>query len=140
MNFLINFLGKIEYLLSILQGKGFGAARISLFFESKKALGFFNGSKKITVFDVGGNIGEYSEKILSLNQNSQITIFEPSKKNAKKLKYKFKDSKKIKIENMGINSKNGYFKLYYDKMGSPLASLSKKSFLGSSKKLRDTKN
>ena len=37
---------------------------------------------------------------------------------------------------MGINSKNGYFKLYYDKMGSPLASLSKRSFLGSRKKVK----
>ena len=136
MNFLINLLSKIEYLLSILQGKGFGAARISLFFEAKKALDFFNDSKKITVFDVGGNIGEYSEKILSLSQNSQITIFEPSKKNTKILEYKFKDSKRIKIENIGINLKNGYFKLYYDKMGSPLASLSKRSFLGSRKKVK----
>lgn len=136
MNFVINLLGKIEYLLSILQGKGFGAAKISLFFEAKKGLSFFNSSKKLTVFDVGGNIGEYSEKILKLKQNSQITIFEPSKKNSKILQNKFKDFKKIKIENIGINSKNGYFKLYYDKMGSPLASLSKRSFLGSNIKVK----
>ena len=42
MNFLFSIFNKIEYLLSILQGKGFGAYKISLNIEAKKALSFFD--------------------------------------------------------------------------------------------------
>ena len=136
MKLIINSLAKIEYMLSILQGKGFGGAKISLHFETIAALSFLNISKELIIFDVGGNIGEYSDKILKFAEKSNITIFEPSKKNYKILINKFKKFQKIKIENIGINKKTGYRKLYYDKIGSPLASLSKRSFLGSSLKVK----
>ncbi len=137
MNFIINLLSKIEYLFSILQGKGFGAAKISLGIETKSAFNFLSKTEKLMIFDVGANIGEYSEKIFKLNNNCNIIVFEPSKKNFNLLKKKFKNfQNNIKIENQGVNSKSGYFKLYYDKLGSPLASLSKRSFLGSTLKVK----
>jgi len=136
MNFLFSIFNKIEYLLSILQGKGFGAYKISLNIEAKKALSFFDNSKKLVVFDIGGNIGEYTEKILDLNYNSKITIFEPSKKNSKLLFRKFEKLENVKVQNFGFNSKSGNYKLYHDKPGSPLASLSKRSFLGSKIKFK----
>jgi FkbM family methyltransferase len=133
MKLIINSLAKIEYLLSILQGKGFGAARISLKIEAKNAISFLNSSKKPIIFDIGGNVGEYSERILNLNSDSQIIIFEPSKKNYIILNKKFKKYKNIKIENLGVSNKNGFAKLYHNIPGSPLASLYKRSFLGSKK-------
>ena len=137
MKLIINLLSKVEYLTSILQGKGFGAAKISLGIETEKALSFLSKSRTLTVFDVGANIGEYSKKILKINENCKIIIFEPSKRNSRILKKKFKNFlDKVKVENLGLNSKNGYFKLYYDKLGSPLASLSKRSFLGSNLKIK----
>ncbi len=133
MKLIINSLAKIEYLISILQGKGFGAARISLKIEAKNAVSFFDSSKEPTIFDVGGNVGEYSQSILNLKKDSHITIFEPSKKNCKILNKKFKNYKNIKIENLGVSNKNGFAKLYHNTPGSPLASLYKRSFLGSKK-------
>ncbi len=136
MNFLLGILSKLEYLFSVLQGKGFGAYKISLGIEAKRSLSFFDKLEKIVVFDIGGNIGEYTDKIIDSKYNSEITIFEPSKKNSKLLFGKYKKFKNVKVQNFGFYSKIGNYKLYHDKPGSPLASLSKRSFLGSKIKIK----
>jgi len=135
MNFIINILSWAEYIISILLGKGFGGARISLKFEVKNVMKFLS-NEKLTIFDIGGNIGEYTEEILKKNINCRIFIFEPSKKNSDILKKKFRKNKNITVENIGIDSKNRVQKLYFDKLGSPLSSLTKRSFLGSDIKMK----
>ncbi len=136
MNYILGILGKFEYLFSVLQGRGFGGYKISLGVEVKRSMSFFDKFEKIVVFDVGGNIGEYTDKIINLNHNSEVTIFEPSKKNSKLLFSKYKKLKNVKVQNFGFHSKIGSYKLYHDKPGSPLASLSKRSFLGSKIKFK----
>lgn len=135
MFFFINLFDKLEYLISIFLGKGFGGAKISLKFEFKYVIKFLL-KKKLIIFDVGGNIGEYTEEILKKKKIAKIFIFEPSKKNLYILKKKFRKNKDIIIENIGIDSKNRVQKLFYDKQGSPLASLTKRSFLGSEIKMK----
>ena len=129
MKIFLNILDKVKYLISVIQGYGFGGYKFSLNIEAKKSLSFFDKSKKLIIFDVGGNIGEYTDKILQLNKKAKITIFEPSKKNSKILSSKYKKKDNVNVEAFGLNNKNGHFKLYYDKSGSPLASLTKRSFL-----------
>ena len=139
MNFIINILDRVEYIILILLGKGFGGAKISLKFELKYAIKFL-GKKNLTIFDIGGNIGEYTEEILKKKRSYKIFIFEASKKNSDILKKKFRKNKDITVENIGIDSKNRVQKLFYDRLGSPLASLTKRSFLGSKRKIKGFEN
>ncbi len=56
------------------------------------------------VFDVGGYIGNFSDKIIS-KFNPQIYIFEPVKSYYLVLKDKYKDNEKVKIHNIGLSDR-----------------------------------
>ena len=76
MKIALNILNKFKYLISVILGYGFGGYKFSLNIEARKSLSFFDKSKKLIIFDVGGNIGEYTDKILQLNKKVTISIFE----------------------------------------------------------------
>jgi len=62
----------------------------------------YNLNKDSIVFDLGGCIGEWSEKIFS-RYNSNIFIFEPVKNFVKIMRKKFLNNDKIKIFRIGLS-------------------------------------
>ena len=88
-----------------------------------------DGSQRI-IFDVGANIGEYSEMILKReDSNVLIYAFEPAKITFQTL---VKNQNLIKVikENIGLGSSEGEMKLYRQSESSPLASVFQRDFKG----------
>tara|TARA_B100000780_G_C21012449_1_gene405513 strand:+ start:120 stop:821 length:702 start_codon:yes stop_codon:yes gene_type:complete len=65
----------------------------------------FFGKKKITLVDVGANLGGYTDMIIKNIDINEIHIFEPSKKCFEYLKKRF-DRKKIYINNKALSNIN----------------------------------
>jgi FkbM family methyltransferase len=135
MRFIINIFYFFEWFFSILQGKGFAGFSCSLKFEVKYISKFFKNNDKLVVIDVGGNKGNFSNIVARSLKNAEIYIIEPSLLNFKFLKKRFINNENIFIKNIAISNKNKNLKLFYDFKGSPLASLSKRLFIGSNRKM-----
>ncbi|MHB1108007.1 MAG: FkbM family methyltransferase [Lutibacter sp.] len=84
----------------------------------------FNNEKSLIIFDVGGNVGNYS-KALSDFFNSKATIhsFEPSLKTYEIFLETTKNIKQIIPNNFGFSDIENYQLLYTNKEGSGLASI-----------------
>jgi FkbM family methyltransferase len=121
MNFFYKIASAAETLLGKIQGKGFGSYSIS--FEVKTCLNLLHDSPLLCL-DIGGNVGDYSTEILKKFPSTEIHIFEPSPKNIKILKKKFLGKENIHLLPFAISNFTGKARLFYDKKGSPLASLS----------------
>lgn len=82
---------------------------------------------KMILFDIGGNIGDYStimqKKCKEYKIDYTIHIFEPTKSCFSILKEKFGKDKSIIVNNFGISNANTTATIYYDKENSGLASL-----------------
>lgn len=135
MKFIMNIFYFFEWLFSILQGKGFAGFRLSLNFEVKFILKLLSKNKNLVVLDVGANKGNFSSIFNKNSKNSEIHVIEPSLINFEFLKKKFMNNINIRIANFAISNKNKNFKLFYDVKGSPLASLNKRLFLGTKRKM-----
>jgi FkbM family methyltransferase len=83
--------------------------------------------KSGVVIDVGANVGNYSDEILSINDTLKIFAFEPHPLTFKKLQNKFSNNSRIKVINKGLSSSSGELELfdYQDGDGSSHASLFK---------------
>lgn len=87
--------------------------------------------KRIIIFDIGANRGEYLQEIINLFDNKAIIYaFEPLKKAHTFLKKKFINRKNIKLLNMGLSDKKGSSAIYYDEDSSQLASLYPRNVVG----------
>lgn len=79
------------------------------------------------IFDIGGNIGNYSAIILKKCKQYKIDytihIFEPTKSCFSILNEKFGTNKSIILNNFGLSDASTKAKIYYDKENSGLASL-----------------
>ncbi len=84
------------------------------------------GGEKV-VFDIGANIGDYSEMIKNkaklLNLDIELHLFEPTKSCFETISQKFKDDINVFLNNFGVSDKNGEATIFYDKEKSGLASL-----------------
>ena len=123
-NTLIRIIGFFELLLASFQGKGGGSETVEK--EFSQAMTLFSKKKPKLCIDIGGNIGAYSEQILSKYPDCSIVIFEPSKSNVEILKEKFQSNSKIFIEQVAISNVKSEATLFSDKDGSGLASLTKR--------------
>ena len=87
-----------------------------------------DSKNNLTVFDCGGNIGEYADLIFNvsdkLKANIQLHVFEPSQLCIKKLIEKFGGFKNVWIHKNAVSNSSGSATLYYPWVGSPGASLS----------------
>lgn len=82
-----------------------------------------NGSVPI-VFDVGANIGEYSQQVLSrLGTDVQLYCFEPSKQAYAMLAEKLVGRENAALFNFGFGDKQQTATLYADAVGSALGSV-----------------
>jgi methyltransferase, FkbM family len=94
----------------------------------KRFLTSFN--KGITIFDVGANIGHYSEIIINncaeKNINYNLHLFEPTKSCFAELTAKFKNNEDVALNNFGVSDSDGISTIYYDNEKSGFASLYKR--------------
>jgi FkbM family methyltransferase len=86
--------------------------------------------KKISVFDVGGNYGEYTKLWLKIlkqyNQVGEFSIFEPSTHALEHLRKEFSDYKNVRIFPVALSNQEGEAVLYSNFAGSGLGSLAKR--------------
>ncbi|RLA72783.1 MAG: methyltransferase FkbM [Epsilonproteobacteria bacterium] len=84
-----------------------------------------DGERKRIVFDIGANIGIYSQMIhnKSNKMNISLYLFEPTKSCFDTIFIKFESEKNIQVNNFGASDSNTMSTIYYDKEQSGLASL-----------------
>jgi len=95
---------------SLQMGKGYNDCNMYTNGEVD-ALNFFLREGQV-VFDIGGNIGEWSENVLMRVNNVELCIFEPIPSLANLLKNKFRQ-KNVYINELAISSKETVQPFYY---------------------------
>jgi len=89
--------------------------------------GFKQTGTQKTIFDIGANVGQYSEMLSRMAEfhavEINIHLFEPTKKCFAELTAKFAHSDHITLNNTGISNVKGTSEIYYDKEESEGASL-----------------
>jgi len=115
--------GIFELDMANILGKGVGVE--SMYIEVKQALGFISNlqKKKLIVFDVGANVGLYTQEILVQLKMCEVYAFEPSHLSGLNFKKRFIDSPRVKFFNIGLGDKAGIRTLYSDIYGSSGSSL-----------------
>lgn len=80
------------------------------------------------LFDVGANIGEYTESLCEVfaDVKTKIFSFEPSLKTFEKMDLNIGNRKNVSLQNIAFGEKIGKHTLYSNKEGSGLASLYKR--------------
>lgn len=118
---------KVDY-CQLLMGIGAGAETLS---SGERSI--FNTLKRsciapYCIFDVGSNKGQFLQLILESIAADPFSIhcFEPGVETFKILTQSCKTDPRIRLNNLGIGKEEGEAKLYYDKLGSELASLTKR--------------
>ena len=105
---MLNLFQKIETALSYI---------FSNSINEKKFLKDQLNKKKITVIDIGANVGSFLDFIIKDFKIKKIYAFEPSISAYKKLKKKF-NQKDITLENYALSNKNTIRKFYEYKLTS----------------------
>ena len=121
--FRFKFFRYIERFASVFQGKGWGSETIAE--EVNGCLSLLKIKPKIFI-DIGANKGLYTSFLLNKIDNIECHLFEPSKHNHMILKDLFHKSDQVKINKIGLSNKNSNAKLFSDKRGSGLSSLTKR--------------
>ena len=111
---------------------------VDKFYHRKRIFNYFKNKKFKLIFDIGANVGEYSELFKNIDKNIEIVCFEPQKEVFKKLKKNLKNFKKIKFYNYAIGNKNVYEKLNINLGSSYISSFSKYNKKSSYYKIRKT--
>lgn len=109
----------------LLAAKGFGSGGMM---HSSGELGIFRliNSDKPLLFDVGANIGEYTEEFLLRFPEGQSFAFEPSSAHLTILRRRMSGSRRVKIFPIGLGVEASIRTLYKDKDVSGLASLTRR--------------
>jgi FkbM family methyltransferase len=121
-----NYLEKFEDVVQKQLGKGSGAwstkseARIVSEFIKSLSL------REVVAIDAGANLGNWSAEIIDYLPNASVIAFEPSRDAFTKLSERFSANEKIRIVNIALGKENKTSKLYADKSGSGLGSLTKR--------------
>jgi FkbM family methyltransferase len=80
--------------------------------------------RRAVVFDVGANIGDYAKEILeTLGNGVDIYCFEPSRKTFGMLSANLAEHPNARLLNHGLGAKESAATLYYDAVGSGIASV-----------------
>ncbi len=118
------FFRYLEKVSSIYQGKGWDSGTVTS--EINACLSLLQIKPKIFI-DIGANKGVYSRYILKKFDDIECHLFEPSKYNYSILKELFSTFKKVKINKIALSNHNdSNAKLFSDKAGSALSSLTKR--------------
>jgi len=129
----VKFLGQdwlesLEHELRLSQGKGWGAsthvaevaAVLSLLGEDGA------GSVEVIAVDAGANVGEWTAALLESAPNARVYAFEPSKDAFGQLSARFARDSRVEPVNIAVGAEPRRAKLFADKSGSGLASLTRR--------------
>jgi FkbM family methyltransferase len=107
-------------------GKGWGAETVTD--EVRAALSLLPPETRSSpvVLDVGANVGTYSEAFRKLAPDSTLYCFEPSKASFSDLSRRFAGDNRIHLVNAAVGDSIGIARLWSDKPGSALGSLTKR--------------
>jgi FkbM family methyltransferase len=104
-----------------------------------KLLESYQRESKVILFDIGANMGEYSEMIIShcnkLNLNYQLHLFEPQKECFEILKAKFDSNKNVIINNIAISNSTESITFFVESSGSSMSSFYKREVFTQSEKI-----
>lgn len=112
--------------LNMSVGRGWGSTTVEQ--EVSLVLKFLklHQSQRLIVFDVGANLGEYTEAWLTHHNTAQIIGFEPSSKAFIHLQQRFPNESRVQLINKACSEKAGKVTLFSDHPTSGLASLSER--------------
>ncbi len=100
----------------------------------------YNKEEKLVIFDIGANMGEYSEMLIKhcdkLNINYQLHLFEPQKECVEILLSKFNANPNVIINNLAVSSENGYIDFYMETKGASSSSIYKREVFVQSEKVQ----
>jgi len=121
----LGFLSRLFRALGTQLGFGYGVNHLALEARTLLSLGNTN-QEAFVVFDIGANVGGYSEACLSLSGSLTLVAFEPDSSNFQNLNLRLSSYKSVILVNKAIGNFTGNIELYSDKSGSELASLTKR--------------
>ena len=104
-------------------------AIINTQYQQKKIINFFKNLDIESAIDVGSHKGEFIESLLELKKIKKIHAFEPQKIIFKELIIKYKNKKKLYLNNFALGNKKGQVILNINKLSSAssIKSFNKKS-------------
>ncbi len=121
-----NFLGNVVKFANMSLGRGFGATTLN---HEVKTISDFCHVQKIeisNIFDVGANVGAYSQELRKFFPEAQIFAFEPSKSSANKFSKRFSEDSNVILIESAVGNIDGTATLHSDFESSGLASLTKR--------------
>ncbi len=100
----------------------------------------YKEEEKLILFDIGANVGEYSEMLIQhcnlLNIKYQLHLFEPQKECVEVLASKFESNPNVIINNLAISSIKGSIDFYIEKRGTACSSIYKRDIFVDSEKVK----
>ncbi len=121
----LHVLRKVEDKVQRLQGKGWGAGTVR--FEVEAVLSLFPetliNKDQIVIFDVGANVGNWTDAIIEKNLKISVHCFEPSQHAYSLLQNKFQDYNNVILNNFALGAESTQGLLWADTPGSGLASI-----------------
>jgi len=126
-----SFLENAVILAQYLQGIGSGG---DVFYSGEKTVFTklmrerFDSKRQLCIFDVGANKGQWLTLACGCLGDRQFTIhsFEPSERTYQQLCENARQQKHVVLNNCGLGREPGERELFYDSVGSGLASLTKR--------------
>ena len=120
----------LQFLTNLLlksQGKGWGSTTIKAEVNSVlKSYRPWKSEEPITVFDVGANIGDWTDEFLTAHPNTMLFAFEPSSAAFSHLSNRFKADSRVTTFNFALGEVDGEGTLFSDAPASGFASLTKR--------------
>jgi FkbM family methyltransferase len=121
----LGFLSRLLRILGTQLGFGYGVNHLTL--EARTLLSLGNTDQEsFVVFDIGANVGRYSEACLSLSGITTLVAFEPDSSNFQNLDSRLGSHDSVILVNKAVGNFTGNIELHSDKSGSQLSSLTKR--------------
>ena len=88
---------------------------------------FFPNDEELVIFDVGANVGNYTQQVLNtLSNKAKVFCFEPAEGTYQSLIQNLAQYKNVHAHNFGLGDKEESVTLFSDREGSGLASIYKR--------------
>lgn len=107
-------------------GTGSGFETSGEMFCFKYAKKKFEGANGLCVFDVGANIGDYTQTVLDVLPSVTVHAFEPARGTFESLEKRFRGNKNVVLNAIGLSDTRGEAVLYSDASRSGMASVYKR--------------
>lgn len=121
--FNINVFPRLESISKYAQGYGYEPGEKV---EVTLALSFVDHRKKLTVFDVGANVGDWTAALLDSSPGSRVYAFEPSPRVKSQLESRFSSFENVQIHEIGFSNQEGIAKLFSNDLKGKMSSLVKR--------------